>query len=256
MNKKQSLVLVIVLVLIAATGIALTTLKSRQRLGKPGIRATPIPDTVVMNFDLPADVPGFTSSNLPQSEVVLGYLPKDTSFAQRRYTASDGFWVVANIILMGADRTSIHKADLCLPGQGWRIIDKSSPAISIKAQPSYQMPVAKWVISNFAKDPDGRKKEIRGLYVFWFVADNEQTVSNDQRIWWLVRDLVKTGGILQRWAYVSYFCMCAPGQEDATFERVKKLIAFSVPEFQLPPTPESPAAVAKVGSELVRSANP
>ena len=42
-------------------------------------------------------------------------------------------------------------------------------------------------------------------------------------------------GVLQRWAYISYFTVCAPGEEDATFERMEKLIAASVPEYQLPP---------------------
>jgi hypothetical protein len=40
---------------------------------------------------------------------------------------------------------------------------------------------------------------------------------------------------LQRWAYVSYFAGCEPGGEAAAFERVKRLIVASVPEFQLPP---------------------
>jgi hypothetical protein len=42
-------------------------------------------------------------------------------------------------------------------------------------------------------------------------------------------------GVLQRWAYLSYFAVCAPGQEDAAFERMKNLIVHSVPEYQLPP---------------------
>jgi len=79
--------------------------------------------------------------------------------------------------------------------------------------------------------------------VFWFVAANEQTANNDKRMWWLTRDLLSKG-VLQRWAYVSYFAMCQPGQEDAAFERMKKLIAASVHEFQFPPASGTPA-VAK-----------
>jgi hypothetical protein len=75
---------------------------------------------------------------------------------------------------------------------------------------------------------------VRGLYVFWFVAHNEETTSHWQRVKWMTLDLLRTG-VLQRWAYVSYFAVCAPGQEDAAFERMKNLIAASVPEFQLPP---------------------
>ena len=52
----------------------------------------------------------------------------------------------------------------------------------------------------------------------------------------MARDLARTG-VLQRWAYVSYMAFCSPGEEDATFERMKKMIAASVPEFQLMPKP-------------------
>jgi hypothetical protein len=50
----------------------------------------------------------------------------------------------------------------------------------------------------------------------------------------MARDVLFTGE-LDRWAYITFFSVCAPGQEDATFERMKKLIAAAVPEFQLVP---------------------
>jgi len=43
-------------------------------------------------------------------------------------------------------------------------------------------------------------------------------------------------GVVQRWAYVSYFTVCPPGGEEAAFARMKGLITASVPAFQLPPT--------------------
>jgi hypothetical protein len=92
----------------------------------------------------------------------------------------------------------------------------------------------KWVISKTFATPDGQKQEARGIYMFWFVADNEQTTGNVQLQCYLVKDLL-CAGVLQRWAYVSCFAICAPGQEDGAFERMEKLIAASVPEYQLPP---------------------
>jgi hypothetical protein len=91
---------------------------------------------------------------------------------------------------------------------------------------------------------DGKQVEQHALYVFWFVADNEQTTDNDQRLWWLVRDLLRKG-VLQRWAYISYFTVCAPGREDATFDRVRRLIAASVPEFQLPQRTAGESSIAR-----------
>jgi hypothetical protein len=73
---------------------------------------------------------------------------------------------------------------------------------------------------------------LRGIFVYWFVADNELTDDHRERMWWMARDLIRTG-VLQRWAYVTYFSVCGTGQEEATFNRLKRFISASVPEFQL-----------------------
>ena len=59
-------------------------------------------------IELPEHVLNYESTNLPPDKSVLNYLPKDTSYAHRFYVAPDEFGISANIILMGADRTSIH----------------------------------------------------------------------------------------------------------------------------------------------------
>jgi len=234
MKHQKWLVFVVALGLMAGTAGALTWLRANQKLGKPGIKAMAIPGNVMMKIELPERVLDFTSTNMPEPEVVVGYLPKDTSYAGRLYTATNGLQINSTIILMGADRTSIHKPDYCLPGQGWSINEKTVVNIPVAGPQNYQLPVAKWIIGNVYQTPDGQKHEVSGLYVFWFVADGEQTADNYQRMWWLGRDLLRTG-VLQRWAYVSFFSVCAPGQEDATFEQMKKLIAVTVPEFQFLP---------------------
>jgi len=234
MKHQKWLILIVGLGLMAGTAGVLARLKTNQKLGQPGIQATPVPGSVMMKIDLPERVLDFTSTNVPEPEVVLNYLPKDTSFVDRYYQSPDGFWVNLTIILMGADRTSIHRPDYCLPGQGWSIGSKTLVNLPIAGAQPYELPVMKWVIHNSYQTPDGQRQEASGIYVFWFAADNEQTVDNVQRMWWLARDLLRTG-VLQRWAYISYFSVCAPGQEDATFERMKKLIAASVPEYQFSP---------------------
>ena len=69
MKNQKWLILFVVLVLMAGTAGALIWLKGHQRLGKPGIKATPIPGSTMMKIDLPEHVPDFTSTNVPESEV-------------------------------------------------------------------------------------------------------------------------------------------------------------------------------------------
>jgi hypothetical protein len=177
--------------------------------------------------------------------MVLDFLPKDTSFGQRLYTAADKFWVQANVVLMGADRTSIHKPQFCLGGLGFNIdaAASSETTIHIDRPVPYDLPVMKLVATKEAMI-EGRKEKVRGIYVYWFVADNEYTARHWERMWWMARDVMRTG-VLQRWAYASYFAYSRPGGEEATFERMKKLIVASVPEFQLTPKPAGVAVTAR-----------
>jgi hypothetical protein len=235
MKRKQWLIFCVAFGLIAGTAGALSWSRANQRLGQPGIKATSIPGSVMMKINLPERVLDFTSTNIPESDVELGYFPPDTSYAKRCYDDLRGSSIYATVILMGGDRTSIHKPDYCLPGQGWTINQKEVVNIPLAGLQNGQLPVAKWIIGNSYQTPDGQKHLVSGLYVFWFVADGEQTTDNYERMWWLGRDLLRTG-VLQRWAYISYFSVCAPGQEEATFERMKTLISHSVPEYQMPLT--------------------
>ena len=107
----------------------------------------------------------------------------------------------------------------------------------------YDLPVMKFVASREATI-GGEQRTARGIYVLWFVAEDEFTARHWQRMWWMARDMCRTG-VLQRWAMIAYFTVCAPGQEDAAFERLKKFIAVSVPEFQLVPRPAETARAAQ-----------
>lgn len=234
MTKQQWIVFLVALGLIAGTAGLLVRLKDHPRLGQPGIKATPIPGDVAMKIDLPERVLDFSSTNVPEPEIVLGYLPKDSSFSERIYAAPDGFWIQSTMVLMGADRSSIHNADFCLRGNGLTPGDKKIVDVPIGGTTPYQLPVSVWKVSGDVPQPDGQMVKVNGVYVFWFVADNQQTPDHFQMMKRLALNLLRTG-VMQRWAYVSYLSVCEPGQEDATFARMEKLIAASVPEFQLPP---------------------
>ena len=225
------------LVLMAGTAAALTWLRANQKLGSPGIKATPIPGETRMNIDLPQRVLDFTSTNIPEPAVAIGYFPKDTSYAERMYFDPDGLRIQSTAVLMGADRTSIHRPEYCLPGQGWSIDKKETVDIPINDNPPCPLRVARWNLSTSFKEPDGKKATAYAVYVFWYVAHDEETPDHDKMLEELTLNLFRTGN-LQRWAYISYFALCGPGQHDAAFGEIKRLIAAQVPQFQLPLPPK------------------
>jgi len=81
MKHQKWIILSVALVLIAGTAGALTWLRANQKLGRPGIKAEAIPGSVMMKINLPERVLDFTSTNVPEPQLVLDYMPPDTSFA-------------------------------------------------------------------------------------------------------------------------------------------------------------------------------
>ena len=244
MNKQKWMMVILALGLMGGSAALLMRLKATQKLGEPAVKTRPIPASQRLKVELPERVLDYASEAVEVDKTTLGWLPSDTSFGQRVYRAPDGFETAVNVILMGRDRTSIHKTEFCLEGQGWGIDRNASSQATVRMDRpySYDLPVMKFVATKQVT-VNGQPVTARGIYVLWFVADNDEyTARHWQRMWWMARDLLRTG-VLRRWASISYFAHCAPGQEDATFERMKKFIVASAPEFQLVPGP-APAARA------------
>ena len=247
MNKTKWIYALVGLLLIGGSAGVLLKFKAQQKLGQPGVTTRPLANSRNLEVVLPETVLDYTSEWLEQAAIVTNTLPSDTSYGSRRYTASDKFSVQVTVVLMGSDRTSLHKPQFCLTGAGWVIDNNATREETVrmeKPQP-YDLPVIKYVATRQIQQ-EGRTSEWRGIYVYWFVADGalSATESGLERMWLMARELV-TKGVLQRWAYVSYFAVCPPGAEEATYERMKKLIAASAPEFQLTPKPQAQVATTK-----------
>ncbi|HTD87430.1 MAG TPA: exosortase-associated EpsI family protein [Candidatus Binatia bacterium] len=241
MNKQKWIILASLLVLVGGTAGFLGRLEKIQKLGVPGVKTRPVGDGKEVEVALPEQVLDCTSERVEVQKLARDMLPKDTCFGQRLYQAPDGFVVQATVVLMGSDRTSIHRPQFCLRGSG-RIIQKEERETIPMTRPNdYLLPVTKLTL---VPEPGAASDVGGGIYVYWFVADNEYTASPAQRMWWMFRDLATTG-TLQRWAYITFFAPCLPGQEDATFERLKKMIAAAAPDFQL--TPRALGIIAEAG---------
>jgi hypothetical protein len=236
MNAQKPILFVVTLALISATAGFLAHAKSTHRLGDPGVKTQPLPGSHNLEVLIPEDVPGYTSKWVPQAAIVTNLLPQDTSFGQRLYTAPDGFQALANTVLMGSSRASIHEPQICLAGQGWTINDAASSVVTLPMDRPvpYTLPVMRLMVSRVV-EYQGQHLKQSGIYIYWFVDDNHLTATHAGRNIWMARDILFRN-VVDRWAYIAFFAVCEPGQEDATFERMKKLIVAAVPEFQLVPT--------------------
>ena len=97
------------------------------------------------------------------------------------------------------------------------------------------------------KNAAGEIDTVRGLFVYWFVADQKITGQHKQMQWWIARDLLRTG-VLERWAYVTHLVYGPPGQEEALYRRLQQFISAAVPKFQLATGPRAGMLAPSAGS--------
>lgn len=227
------------LLIIALAACALVFFRAHQKLGTPGVKVASVPlcdekgkPMTKQSVPLPEKVLDFQSQPIPITEAQLHSLPADTTYGRRFYYTEDGFKASGSVVLMGSDRTSIHKPEFCLPGNGWHIEKKATDEITINGPKPYKLPVMKWSVQQETRGPNGHPITLSGFYIFWFVNDHEITREHSGRMI-SIAETMFSKGVLERWAYISYLVFCAPGQEDAAYAKAKTLIAASVPQFQL-----------------------
>ena len=260
MNRRILPVIVGFVLLVGLTAGLLMRIRTNYVLGQPGVKLVNEPiyndlTNVVSEISayLPATIEDYSSARVePITSIEQTMLPPDTVFGRRIYEAPDKFAAMVSIVVMGTDRTSIHKPQYCLMGSGEEIIGSEVITVPISSPKPYDLQVMKLSTRTQKRVASGQTVPVSGVFLYWFVADGHLTPYHGERMWLMARDLVTTG-LLQRWAYVAYFARCSPGQENALVERMKKFIASSVPEFQLTAGNSAQAAASTAHTDFAKN---
>jgi hypothetical protein len=241
MKRQEALVAVVVLALIGLGAAAIQF--GKPHMGKPGLALEKATLTNELGkvirterVKLPERVAEFRSVEAPIMDNEATNLPPDTVFGRRKYGDSGGFVAQMSAVMMQTDRTSIHRPQTCITGQGWKILKTEVIDIPVASPRPYVLKATCLTSTREAKLKTGESRPISSLYIYWFVSEKRLAAGHPEALWAISEDLLTTG-TLYPWAYVSCFSYCEPGQEGVYLARMKRLISTSVPEFQLMPPP-------------------
>ena len=187
-----------IVVAILAAGVLLTaTTTDVTKVSQPGVKL--YPDGTPYLVDQAGDWVGGERTGLTADEQLL--LPKDTEGSRRLFKSKDGNELYCSIVLAGRDVTSIHRPELCLPGQGWLIQNEYTQTIPVPAAPGGMLSVMRMNASRPAQLSDGRTAEVRSVFVYWFVGKDRVTPYHWQRMYWSAKDRI-LHNTNHRWAYI------------------------------------------------------
>ncbi len=182
----------------------------------------------------PAGLPAFLGSDwmgttIEPTAVEKAILPPDTGYSSKLYVSRAGAnrRVLLSIVLSGRDRTSIHRPELCLVGQGWTIEGSSRHRFSYPARPGSDFEAT---VLNVRRGQGGASAP--ELVVYWFVGCDRIVPSQGRRIMVDAWNRVVRGRA-DRWAYVLLQTEADDGGA-AAISRIESVLRSALPEFQPP----------------------
>ena len=164
-----------------------------------------LPGVVMTWPDFIGDWFGQEAAVTEKERTVLG---KETQFARKLYTNTQGDSIYVSIVLAGEDMsTSIHRPERCMPSQGFTIIEQHATKTPIEGgdltmtrlhnmRPLYDLS-GKPLLQR-----DGRQTSEDSLLYYWFVGATETTADHTARYFIDARDRLLKGSS-QPWAYVT-----------------------------------------------------
>jgi EpsI family protein len=188
---------------------------------------------------MPEYVGAWRGKDLEVTKKERDTLGDDTGFARKAYTTLSNYRgkrgtlpseytdITLSVVLSGQDmNTSIHRAERCLPTQGWNITDKREVAINLPGRGSF---TATRLFNTKAAQDNGRPFTARMLSYYWFVGHTESTGSHFERTFIDMKDRLFSG-YNQRWAYITVTAM-VPTQDPSIQDTVDQTVDEMLREF-------------------------
>lgn len=240
MYDKRSAVRIVGIVVLAAAGVMFAAHKldgiqinprTGIRLAADGLNPVALPDSIGLDWA------GQASEITPVEREVL---PADTGFSRKNYISllDRRVQVFLSIVLSGRDRTSIHRPEICLVGQGWTIAGRGAHTFTRPDLPERAVPATVLRIEREITTTRGEKEKVPAVFAYWFVGADKVVATNGERVFHTSLDRLRH---LQahRWAYVVAQTL-APDGEEAALARIQAVLDGTLPAFQEPLPADGP----------------
>jgi hypothetical protein len=160
-------------------------------------------------------------------------LPPDTGYSRKTYArlGRSQEQIFFSVVLSGRDRTSIHRPEICLVGQGWTVrgserrelrLAGCESGANVEGEPETEtIEVTLLRIEREAVTADGGRVVVPAFFVYWF-AGSEAVVATHRGM--LLRGAMDRlrNGRADRWAYVVAQTLSADG-EEAAWKRIEEV---------------------------------
>lgn len=125
-----------------------------------------------VKLELPLEVGSYEGQVLGMSATERDVLDEGVELVRNSYASPKGRGVLATVIVGGPGKRTLHRPEVCLPGQGWII--GSSEVVTLRVG-GRDVEATLLRLFRDGKGRDGVKVRVRGLNVYWYVGSDGKT---------------------------------------------------------------------------------
>ena len=198
-------------------------------------------------MELPTLIGEYWGTSEPVSPSEIALLPADTEFEKKIYQDLSGNSLTAQIVLSGGEKRSIHRPEVCLPGQGWSV--QAGEVVPITLANGRTLDVMKLTLNREIEIAPGERRNLKSYFLYWFVGKDTTTPYHWVRLAKTNWDMV-VKKLQHRWAYVIVSAPVLEGfkpgaqSDQQTLDMLKDFIRQAVPKFQLSEMPQDERPVS------------
>lgn len=153
------------------------------------------------------------------------------------YGSAAGRQIMATVILSGFEKRSLHRPEVCLPNQGWTIVDRTQ--VPLRLQDGSEITVMMMRLFRDSEPQPGVRIRTRALNFYWYIgSDGTWCPDHYEHVFLSYFDAVFRN-IQHRWAMASFYVPVSErpvGAEDPlaelnAMEDARQFIAKLAPKF-------------------------
>lgn len=164
-----------------------------------------------VTLELPLSVGDYQGREMEVAALEKERLDEGVKLTRFGYRNERGRQIMSSIVLSGHLKRSLHRPEVCLPGQGWTIVESSPVKVPLPDGRAFEATYLRIFIDKL--DENGRRIRQRGVNLYWYIGSDETTCATHyEHVAQTYLDAIFRN-LNHRWAMASVFI---PVEEAAT----------------------------------------